>query len=138
MALSTVLHKPFLTQIVSVSVVAIIATIGVYGLVALIVKIDDAGYFLQKKSSRGHFLFRIGQFLILLLPQVIKALAVIGTIALLTVAGGIFLHHIPFLLPWSQSFPMPELIWSIILGLVGGFIAFLMVLLYQKLRLAIK
>lgn len=131
-ALSTVLHQPLFTQIVSVTVVALIATLGVYGLVAFIVKMDDAGYFLQKKSHKGHWLFRVGQVLIVLLPQVIKSLAVIGTVALLMVAGGIFLHHIPSLFSKTQQLPMPEFLWSIVLGILGGVCSFVFVSIFKR------
>ena len=94
-ALSSALDKPLIQQIVTVTLVSIIATIGVYGIVALIVRMDDAGYKLQKKSKKeGGFLFSIGQLLINMLPWVIKILGVVGTIALVLVAGGIFLHNI--------------------------------------------
>ena len=59
-ALSSALDKPLMQQIVTVTLVSIIATIGVYGIVALIVRMDDAGYKLQKKSKKeGGFLFSI-------------------------------------------------------------------------------
>ncbi len=57
-ALGSVSDKPLLNQILTVTVVSIIATVGVYGIVALIVRMDDAGYKLQKKSRKeGGFLF---------------------------------------------------------------------------------
>ena len=92
-ALGTVIEKqhPLLTQILSVSFVAIIATIGVYGIVALIVRMDDAGFFLMKKSGNKGFFSGLGQVLIKALPIVIKILGVVGTIALLLVSGEIFL-----------------------------------------------
>ena len=77
-ALGSVLDKPLLNQILTVTVVSIIATVGVYGIVALIVRMDDAGYKLQKKSrKRRRILFNIGQLLINMLPWVIKILGVV-------------------------------------------------------------
>ena len=85
-------------QIIVVSIVALIATAGVYGIVAIIVRMDDLGLKLISKSN-GHkgVLFAIGTFLVRALPKVIKSLSVIGTIALILVAGGIFVHNIEFL-----------------------------------------
>jgi predicted DNA repair protein MutK len=96
-ALGTVLHEPTAIQILTVSIVAILATVGVYGIVALIVRMDDAGYKLIKRSGDKGFLAAVGNVLVKALPIVIKLLAVVGTIALILVAGGIFVHNIEYL-----------------------------------------
>ena len=86
---------PLLVEIVTVSIVAIIATVGVYGIVALIVRMDDAGLKLIKKSkTKTGFLVTVGNLLVNALPWVIKGLGVVGTVALILVAGGIFVHNI--------------------------------------------
>ncbi|MBK7099949.1 MAG: DUF808 domain-containing protein [Sphingobacteriales bacterium] len=95
-ALSTVLNEPLALQIITVSVVAILATVGVYGFVALIVRMDDAGYKLIELSKKKGLLSALGQLLIKALPIIIRMLAVIGTIALILVAGGIFIHNIDY------------------------------------------
>src|SRR5690606_2024225 len=96
-ALSTVIGKPILTQIGVVMFIAIIATIGVYGIVALIVRMDDVGYKLIASSNNKKSLVKkMGKMLVLALPKVIKRLSVIGTLALLLVSGGIFVHNIDF------------------------------------------
>ncbi|MGC5745892.1 DUF808 domain-containing protein [Chryseobacterium sp. NFX27] len=124
-ALGTVLEEshPFLTQILVTSLVAFIATVGVYGIVALIVRMDDAGFKLIKKSNDKGFFGKLGHLLVKALPIVIKALGVIGTIALIMVAGGIFAHRIEFfhhILPsWSSS-ELLTILKEIILGLIGG------------------
>lgn len=88
---------PLLVEIVTVSIVAIIATVGVYGIVALIVRMDDAGYkLIQKSKNNKGFLFMLGNLLIKALPFVIKFLGVVGTIALIVVSGGIFTHNIEY------------------------------------------
>src|SRR5690606_10473514 len=79
-ALGTVLDKSLPIQIMTVSIVAVLATIGVYGIVALIVRMDDAGYKLIRHSQNKGFLSHLGHLLVRLLPIIIKALAVIGTI----------------------------------------------------------
>ena len=120
-ALGTVLDKTIAVQILTVSVVAIIATIGVYGLVALIVRMDDFGHKLIKHSMDKGFYAALGHFLVKLLPIIIKVLAVVGTIALLLVAGGIFVHNIEYL---HHIFPnVLSIIKEFAFGLVGGLIA---------------
>ena len=73
------------------------ATIGVYGLVALIVRMDDFGFRLIKRSNDKGFLSKVGNMLVKLLPLVIKFFAIVGTFALLLVSGGIFIHNINYL-----------------------------------------
>ncbi len=119
-ALGTVLEEshPFITQILVTSLVAFIATVGVYGIVALIVRMDDAGFKLIKKSNDKGFFGKLGHILVKALPIVIKALGVIGTIALIMVAGGIFAHRVEFL---HHLFPnWPDTLKEIVFGLIGG------------------
>ncbi|WP_312761412.1 DUF808 family protein [Epilithonimonas sp.] len=135
-ALGTVIEKqhPLLTQILSVSFVAIIATIGVYGIVALIVRMDDAGFFLMKKSGNKGFFSGLGQVLIKALPIVIKILGVVGTIALLLVSGEIFLHNIDYI-----HHLLPENIFSKLgLGIVFGLAAVLVMLVFKKIVNLVK
>lgn len=127
-ALGTVLEEshPFITQILVTSLVAFIATVGVYGIVALIVRMDDAGFKLIKKSNDKGFFGKLGHLLVKALPIVIKALGVIGTIALIMVAGGIFAHRIEFLHHFLESWSSNEILTilkEMILGLGGGLIA---------------
>jgi predicted DNA repair protein MutK len=127
-ALGTVLEEnhPFITQILVTSLVAFIATVGVYGIVALIVRMDDAGFKLIKKSNDKGFFGKLGHLLVKALPIVIKALGVIGTIALIMVAGGIFAHRIEFLhhiLPSWSSNGVLTILKELILGLAGGLLA---------------
>jgi len=121
-ALGTVLEQNLTMQIITVSVVAILATVGVYGLVALIVRMDDAGYKLMERSENKGLLSKVGQFLVNLLPLVIKFLAVVGTIALLLVSGGIFIHNIAYFHHFLPG--IPSIIVEFGLGVVGGLIAF--------------
>jgi len=142
-ALGTALEKqhPLITQIISVSLVAIIATIGVYGLVALIVRMDDAGYFLQKKSHNKGFFNGLGQVLIKGLPIVIKVLGVVGTIALLMVSGGIFHHYIDVVHHWvSENIPanIPEEVPQFGLGIVFGTVAVLLMFIFKKIVAVVK
>ena len=121
-AMSTVVEKPLTSQILVVSAIAILATVGVYGMVALIVRMDEAGLYLIKKSKKEKgFQKTFGNILVQALPFVIKGLSIIGTFALLLVAGGIFSHNIPILHNVLAS--LPSLIKDFILGiLVGGIV----------------
>lgn len=130
-ALGTVIGKPILSQILVVSIIAIIATVGVYGIVALIVRMDEAGLKLISMSTKERsFSKTMGNILVQALPKVIKSLSFIGTIALLLVAGGIFVHNIDFLhgiLP-----QLPSLVTEFLIGLVFGAIILGIVTLFKK------
>ena len=120
-ALGTVLDKSMTVQIITVIIVATLATIGVYGIVALIVRMDDAGYKLIKHTNNKGFLSKLGALLVKALPVIIKILGVVGTIALILVSGGIFIHYVDYfhhLLPG-----IPPIIKEILFGLVAGLIA---------------
>lgn len=137
-ALGTVIGRPILFQILVVSIVSIIATVGVYGIVALIVRMDDFGLKLISLSTNKKSISNvIGNLLIKTLPWIIRSLSVIGTIALLLVAGGIFVHNIEFLHHFLEK--LPSILRDFILGLAVGFLAFLVmkVFIYIK-RLVLK
>ena len=132
-ALGTVLGKPILFQILVVSIVAIIATIGVYGIVALIVRMDDLGYRLVKFSNNEKSFSKwIGTLLINALPLIIKSLSVIGTLALLLVAGGIFNHNIEYLHHFLEV--LPPMVKDFIIGLLVGFIVVITINAYKLIR----
>ncbi len=133
-ALGTVLEEAIVHQIIVVSFIALLATVGVYGIVALIVRMDDLGLALKKRKNG--LMQTIGTILIQALPLVIKALAFIGTIALLLVAGGIFVHKIEPLHHVLSNFP--DIAKEFIIGLAGGIIALLVVLLIKKIIEKIK
>ena len=131
-ALGTVMEQPLMIQIFVVSIVAIIATIGVYGIVALIVRMDDLGLRLINFNTRDRSISdTIGHFLVKALPKVVKSLAVIGTIALLLVSGGIFTHNIPFLHSFLE--PWPSVLRDLVIGLAFGCLVLLLVSLLAKL-----
>ncbi len=137
-ALATVIEEehPLITQIIAVSVVALIATVGVYGIVALIVRMDDAGLFLIKKSNDKGFLSALGKILVKALPIVIKVLSIVGTIALLLVSGGIFVHNIDY---FHHLFPnVPAILKEFGFGLVFGLITVLVVTVFKKIVKAVR
>lgn len=130
-ALGTVLEKSLSIQILTVSVVALLATVGVYGIVALIVRMDDTGFKLIKRFNDKGFLSKLGHVLVKSLPIVIKILAVVGTIALLLVSGGIFVHNIDYL---HHFFPtVPSTIKELGFGLIAGLIMVAIVTLGKKI-----
>lgn len=100
LVLGIVQGQPLISQISVLSLLAIAFTIGVYGFVAAIVKLDDAGIYLIKSSKDQPSLWAkskntIGQGLLALAPKLMKALTVIGTIAMFMVGGGILMHGTP-------------------------------------------
>lgn len=133
-ALGTVIGKPIVQQIIVVSIIAVIATIGVYGIVALIVRMDEAGFKLIQISKKENGVLKfIGNLLVQALPKVIKALTVIGTIALILVAGGIFVHYIPFLHHLALEINIPDIIKEFVVGLVLGSVVLGFVNLFKKI-----
>ena len=90
-ALSQVVDSPLSVQIAVVSIIALVATVGVYGLVALIVRMDDAGLALAEREEA--WAQSLGAGMVRALPNLIRIIGHVGTVALLLVAGGIF-HHI--------------------------------------------
>ncbi len=94
-ALGTVQGQSMLTQILVVSLIAVIMTIGVYGLVAGIVKLDDLGFYLQRQSKGQGLKASLGGVLVRFAPKLMKGLTVVGTAAMFLVGGGIVVHNVP-------------------------------------------
>ncbi|MDM9630904.1 DUF808 domain-containing protein [Robiginitalea aurantiaca] len=131
-ALSTVVNESLTNQILVVSTVAVIATIGVYGIVALIVRMDDYGRrLINWQDGNDGLSDKVGRFLVNALPWVIKILSVVGTLALLLVSGGIFNHNVEFL---HHLIPdMPSLLKDFLTGFVVGSVAVLLMGIVKKL-----
>ncbi len=94
-ALGTVQDAAFMTQVAVVAGIALVMTVGVYGLVAAIVKMDDAGLHLVNRSGGRGVVGLLGRGLLGAAPYLMKALAVVGTAAMFLVGGGILLHGLP-------------------------------------------
>ena len=131
-ALGSVAQESLITQILTVSAVALLATIGVYGIVALIVRMDDTGYKLIRYSGNKGFLTTVGSFLVKSLPVIIRILAVVGTIALILVSGGIFAHNIEYLHHFLPA--IPSILKETAFGLVAGILAVLLIETAKKIR----
>jgi uncharacterized protein len=131
-AMSTVVDKSLGTQIGVVSVIALIATVGVYGIVGLIVRMDEFGYkLIALNEDLDSFSDKVGRLLVNALPWVIRFLGVVGTLALLLVAGGIFAHNIDFFHHLFESWP--AIVKEFLVGLVVGILVLIPVLIIKKL-----
>lgn len=96
--LGTVADKSLLLQLSVLLAISVIMTIGVYGLVACIVKMDDLGLYLSLKegeSSRRKTLRAVGRMILRLAPGLMRLLSILGTAAMFLVGGGIIVHAIP-------------------------------------------
>ena len=138
-SLGTVANAPFMTQLSVLVAIAIIMTVGVYGLVGGIVKLDDLGVRLTREGSSG-FSQAIGRGILWFAPRFMKFLSIAGTAAMFLVGGGILVHGIPALLHWIEhaaSFP-PAWLWSNLfnaaVGIVAGAIIVAVVEGVKKLR----
>jgi len=95
-ALGTVAQAPFSQQVAVLVAIALLMTVGVYGIVAGIVKMDDAGLWLSQRTGEGKAGLRaFGRFLLSAAPKLMKFLSVAGTLAMFMVGGGILTHGIP-------------------------------------------
>lgn len=134
-ALGAVMDAPLSVQIPAVSIVAVIATLGVYGLVALLVRIDDTGAKLIE-LNKNKFTNMLGHFLVRSLPVIIRILNLVGTLAMLLVGGGIFVHNIHEIHEYVHA--LPAILGEFIVGIVVGVIALLLFLLGTSLIKVIK
>ena len=144
-SLGTVAAASFLTKVTVLSVIAVAMTVGVYGFVALIVKIDDIGLYLTEQATK--FKQRIGRGLLAFAPILMKTLSVVGTAAMFLVGGGIINHAIPFVhhftedtVEYVQDIPTmgsivgsvtPMLI-NLVVGILAGILVVIVVTIVQK------
>ena len=118
-ALGTVKEAAFMNQVAVVSLISLLMTVGVYSLVAGIVKIDDAG--LKLLESANAFKQNVGKALLKFAPVLMKTLSIVGTAAMFLVGGGILVHGIPAAHHWVEH--MGEAVSHI--AAVGPVLAFL-------------
>lgn len=136
-ALGTVESETLLNKILVVTIIALIATVGVYGIVALIVRMDEFGAkLIDYNQEENSISDKIGRFLVNVLPKVIKSLSVIGTIALLLVSGGIFVHNINFMNGLFENIPgiLVEFIIGLVVGIIVVMIIKLIIWIWKKMR----
>ncbi|NWE30146.1 DUF808 domain-containing protein [Pseudomonas gingeri] len=142
--LGTVADAPLTQQVVVLSGIAIVMTVGVYGLVGGIVKLDDGGLYLSRKTGDSAWagLQRgFGRGVLSAAPYLMKSLSVIGTAAMFLVGGGILTHGVPALHHWVEGVAaatggfavvMPTLL-NALVGVVAGAVVLAVVSLAGKL-----
>lgn len=142
--LGIVADAPLMQQVVVLSGIAIVMTVGVYGLVAGIVKLDDLGLWLTQKP--GQMARRIGGAILRAAPYMMKSLSVIGTAAMFMVGGGILTHGVPVVHHWIETVSqntgglawlMPTLFNSVA-GIIAGALALMLVLAGGKVWRAVN
>ncbi len=142
--LGTVAAADFSTQVLVLSTIAIAMTIGVYGLVAAIVKLDDAGLYLSRRP--GALAQQVGQMVLAFAPWLMKGLALAGTVAMFLVGGGILSHGLAPLHALTTSisrFPEPlatlaPLLLDGLVGVAAGALCLLGVSVGKKLLQTLK
>lgn len=128
-----------------VSLIALLATVGVYGLVAGIVKFDDAGLALIKGAGAdawGSVRRTLGRVILLLAPKLMRLIAVVGMIAMFLVGGGILVHGLPFLdhllevitHGMASATLLVTPLYNGITGLIAGILAVAVMTLINRLR----
>jgi predicted DNA repair protein MutK len=147
-SLGVVSSQPFITQVGTLVTIAILITVGVYGLVAGIVKLDDAGLYLSRKESILQQ--KLGLWIVTIAPYLMKGLSIFGTIAMFMVGGGIISHNITVVHHLSQSIStflssagsiggilsaISPILFDMILGLLLGALVLIAVSLFQKIFL---
>ncbi|MDP3859936.1 MAG: DUF808 domain-containing protein [Stagnimonas sp.] len=140
-SLGTVAGAGLLQQLTVLAGISVIMTIGVYGLVAGIVKIDDAGLYLMRRGSAAAQ--ALGRGLLGLAPWLMKALSVAGTAAMFLVGGGILVHGLPWLHHQQEALAaqggglgaaLLPMLFSAVVGVIAGALALGLLALFQRLR----
>ncbi|WP_140727908.1 DUF808 domain-containing protein [Pseudomonas sp. Hp2] len=130
--------QPFLNQVLVLVLIALAMTVGVYGLVGGIVKLDDLGLWLSRKGGAAAAL---GRGILAAAPWLMKTLSVVGTLAMFLVGGGILVHNIPVVHHLVEAIAPPGAVGvlvsnlgNLVAGLVAGTIVLGGVMLVQKVR----
>ncbi len=135
-SLGTVAGASFSQQLAVLAAIAVVMTIGVYGLVAGIVKLDDGGLWLLQRPSPG--LRSLGRAILATAPWLMKTLTVVGTIAMFLVGGGILVHGITPLHhaieQQGQLFFMLPTLLNALVGIIAGALTLASFSLIQKIR----
>ena len=126
-ALSTVENSPLITKVSVVTIVSFLATIGVYGLVAFFVRLDDIGFAIAQNEKPSSFKYKFGMKLVALLPILIKILSIVGVFAMLMVAGGIFMHKIAILHEIAHTLNIPQFMAELLVALIAGGVVMLLI-----------
>ena len=144
-ALGTVAGSPMGTQVMVVSGIALAMTVGVYGFVAAIVKLDDGGLALSRASGSGawpRMQRALGSAILSFAPWLMKALSVAGTAAMFLVGGGILIHGVPALHHVIDALAqrvaavqwLLPILFNVLVGVIVGGLLLLLTTGIQKLR----
>lgn len=138
-SLGTVATQPFLSQLGVLVAIALIMTVGVYGLVGGIVKLDDLGLRLSREGA-GKASAALGRGILAFAPKLMKFLSIAGTAAMFLVGGGILVHGIAALHHWIEHYSHGSLGWlwsnlfSAAVGIAAGALVLVGVRLVARLR----
>ena len=138
-SLGTVADQPFMKQLGVLVAIAMIMTVGVYGLVGGIVKLDDLGLRLTREGA-GKASAALGRGILALAPKLMKFLSVAGTAAMFLVGGGILVHGIGALHHWIEHYAHGPLGWlwsnlfNAAVGIAAGAVLVAVVALFSRLR----
>ena len=138
-ALGAMQEADTLTRVLTLCAVGLGITIFVYGLVGLIVKLDDIGLWMMKKKAAVSQ--QIGKFLLFIMPWFMKALSVIGTVAMFLVGGSIFVHYLPVVHHFVEGLQIPSAVSFLAdfaVGLAVGIVACILILPLMKLIEKVK
>jgi predicted DNA repair protein MutK len=117
-SLGLMADAPFVTRVGGMIGVAALMTVGVYGLVAAIVKLDDAGLWLTRRP--GEAARALGRAVLVVAPWLMKFLGVAGTAAMFLVGGGILVHGIPPLHPLFEPLGAAAILGELVAGVIAG------------------
>lgn len=121
-SLSMITTDDFITKLSSLTIVGVLTTVFVYGIVAFIIKLDDIGFYLQEK--RNEVLKTIGVGFVKSMPYIIKTIGIVGTVAMLAVGGGIIAHETHMLHSFDEilkTIPLGGFVSEIIVGAIVGY-----------------
>jgi predicted DNA repair protein MutK len=130
-SLGTVAEAAFMTRVGVLTGISLLMTVGVYGLVAGIVKLDDAGLYLSRQA--GTAARALGAAILRIAPLFMKALSFTGTAAMFLVGGGILVHGLPFLHFAEHAHWLANLAISGVTGIAAGGLALAAVMLAQAM-----
>ena len=142
-ALGTVAFQPLLAQFGVLAVIAVMMTVGVYGLVAAIVKLDDLGLHLSREGN-GRLRAALGRGILAFAPRLMKFLSVAGTVAMFMVGGSILVHGIPALHHFTEHHVDDLIGWlgvalvNIGVGILAGAVLVAAMTAFQKLHAGLR
>ena len=133
LTLGLVAQLDFLRVLLVLVLISLLMTVGVYGLVGLIVKLDDIGLALQQRSRA--WVRKVGRLILATAPRMLSTISWLGTVAIFCVGGGILVHGVA---PLHHAVEKMNALWGLLaeglIGLVAGFVTLALVKLWGRLR----